>query len=148
MNYCTLSDVQDMLVQFVIDADSKPSDSQVTTDIIPMYDRYINDRLGRYYQVPITGENALMTMRRIEKYLVAAEIADRIYLGESTSQSPQGTVWRKLAEAQLTQLVQGDVILWDAQPTGETPEPEYSQISDNLSSPAATPAQFSMRMKF
>lgn len=149
MSYCTLSDVQDMLVQFVLDANSNPSDAQVTDEIIPMYDRYIDDRLGRYYQVPITGENAMLTMNRIEKYLVAAEIADRIYLGQTGSSSSQGTTWRQLAETQLTQLVQGDVILWDAQPTGETPEPEYSQVSDKLSvSTRCTPPAFSMGMKF
>ncbi|KPV42019.1 hypothetical protein [Alicyclobacillus ferrooxydans] len=149
MSYCTLSDVQDMLVQFTIDANSNPSDTQVTNEIIPMYDRYIDDRLGRYYQVPITGTNALVTMQQIEKRFVAAEIADRIYLGQTGSNSPQGANWRTLAEQQLTQLVQGDVILWDAQQTGETPEPEYSQVSDNLSvATRQTPPAFSMGMKF
>ncbi|MCL6454368.1 MAG: DUF1320 domain-containing protein [Alicyclobacillus sp.] len=149
MSYCTLQDVQDMLVQITIDANSNPSDTQVTSEIIPMYDRYIDDRLGRYYQVPITGTNALLTINRIAKYLVAAEIADRIYLGQTGSQSAQGTNWRALAEQQLTQIVQGDVILWDAQPTGETPEPEYSQVSDKLSvATRVTPPMFSMGKVF
>lgn len=148
MSYCTLSDVQDMLVQFTIDANSKPSADDVTNEIIPMYDRYIDDRMGRFYVVPITGANALSTMQRIEKYFVAAEIADRIYLGQTSSDSPQGVTWRKLAETQLTQIVQGDVILWDAQTTAETPEPEVSQISDRVSSPLAVPRQFNMGMKF
>lgn len=148
MSYCVLSDVQDMLVQFVIDANSKPSATQVTDEIIPEYDRYIDDRLGRYYQTPITGTNALKTMQRIEKYFVAAEIADRIYLGQTMSDSPQGTTWRTLAETQLTQIVQGAVLLTDAQSTAETPEPEVAQISDKLSSPLATPPQFSIGKRF
>lgn len=148
MSYCSLSDVQGLLVNITIDATSNPSDVQVTTEIIPEYDRYIDDRLGRYYQTPVTGANALLTMQRIEKYLVAAEVAERVYVGQSPSDSPQSVTWRKMAEDDLTRLVQGDIILTDAQTTSETPEPASKLISDKLSQPTAVQPMFSMGMKF
>ncbi|WDL96405.1 hypothetical protein [Alicyclobacillus sp. ALC3] len=151
MSYCAVTDVQALLVAMDIDLSTSPNITadEVTNEIIPMYDRYIDDRLGRYYQTPITGTNALLTMNRIEKYLGAAEVAQRVYVGQAPSDSPAGATWRTEAETWITQLIQGDVILWDAQPTGETPEPEYSLISDNLSGPTRqTPPAFSMGMKF
>jgi len=149
VNYCTLADVQPLITGFTITATSTVTDATVTGEIIPEMDRYIEERLGRYYQTPITGTNALLTVKRIEKYLVAAEIVERVYMGQAPSDSPQSTTWRQLAEADLKRLVNGDIILTDAQPTGETPEPEYSQVSDNLSvATRLTPPAFSMGMKF
>ena len=149
MSYCVLADVQALITGFTIDATSTITDTQVTNEIIPLYDRYINDRLGRFYQVPITGPNALLTMNRIEKYLVAAEVTERVYVGQAPAESLQSVTWRKLAEADLTRLVNGDIILTDAQPTAETPEPAASQISDNLSAATrTTPPMFSMGMSF
>lgn len=148
MSYCSLSDVQGLLVNITINSASNPSDTQVMTEIIPEYDRYIDDRLGRYYQTPITGVNALLTMQRIEKYLVAAEVMERVYVGQSPSDSPQSVTWRKMAEDDLTRLVNGDIILKDAQTTSETPEPASDQIGDKLSQPTAVQPMFSMGMKF
>lgn len=149
MSYCVLADVQALIVNMTIDANSNPSGTQVSTEIIPQYDRYIDDRLGRYYITPITGANALLTMNRIEKYLVAAEVAERIYVGESPSDSPQSMTWRKMAEDDLTRLINGGIILTDAQTTSETPEPASDQIGDKLSLPTRqTPPMFSMGMKF
>lgn len=151
MPYCAVTDVQNLLSAMNIDLSTSTniSATEVTTEIIPMYDRYLDDRLGRYYQTPITGANALLTMNRIEKYLCAAEVAERVYVGQAPSDSPAGLAWRTLAEADITRLVDGDIILFDAVPTGETPEPEYSQVSDNLSAATRqTPPAFSMGMKF
>lgn len=164
MSYCQLSDVQAMLagMNITLSTTSNVTSDQVTSEIIPMYDRYIDDRLGQYYVTPITGTNALLTMNRIEKLLCAAEVAERIYVGQAPSESPAGTDWRKQAEDMLTRLTTGDpvaakngasnrgiVILTDATPTGDTPEPISAQITDNLSSPLRqTPPAFSMGMQF
>lgn len=149
MSYCTLADVQALITNWAIDSESTPSDTTVNDEIIPEYDRYIDDRLGRYYQTPITGANALKTMNRIEKLLVAAEVSERVYVGQAPSDSTQSTTWRTAAENQITQIVEGSIILTDAQSTSETPEPASKQISDKLSQPTRqTPPMFSMGMKF
>lgn len=143
MSYCVLSDVQSLFKTFTFSTSSTVTTDEINNDIIPQYDRYLNDRLGRYYQVPITGVNALATMKMIERWLVGAEAAERIWIGQSPSESPQSSVWRKLAEDYITNIIEGAVILTDASPTGETPEPVVSQISDMLSqNPDVTPAFF------
>lgn len=151
MSYCTVTDVQNLLsaVNIKITDTSKITVTQLETEIIPEFDRYIDDRLGRYYVTPITGEKALLTMNRIEKYLVAAEVVERVYIGQTPSDSPQATTWKNFAEADLQRIIDGEIILFDAQPSGETPEQAVSMISDNLSRPGAPRPFFcGRRMEF
>lgn len=152
MSYCTVDDVQTVLAAMNINlsaATAKITTDDVTNEIIPLYDHYIDDRLGRYYQVPITGPRALLTMNRIEKYLCAAEVAQRTYVGQAPSDSPAGATWRTFAENDLKRLVDGSILLTDAQPTAETPEPEDQVISDVLSKqPTGQPAFAADRMRF
>lgn len=138
MTYCVLGDVQALITGFTITTTSTVTSAQVTTDIIPAIDRYIDDRLGKFYVTPVTGANSLLTLNRISRYLAAAEVAERVYIGQGPSESSQSTTWRQLAESDLNRLSNGDIILTDAVPTGDTPEPLSQQISDNLSSPLNT----------
>jgi len=163
MNYCALADVQSLITSFPITATSTITAATVTTDIIPAVDRYIDDRLGQYYVTPITGTNALLTINRISRLLSAAEVAERVYIGQAPADSLQSTVWRKQAEDTLSRLTTGDpaavakggtptsgmILLTDAVPTGDTPQPMSQQISDNLSSPSYTGAPlFSTQKQF
>lgn len=135
MSYAALSDVQGMIgpTGVILSATSNVTADTVVNEILPMYDRYIDDRLARYYPTPITGPNALLTVNRIEKLLASAEVVERLYVNQAPSDGPQAVVWRAQAEAMLTHIVQGDVILSDAGSTAETPEPTPSVISDGIS---------------
>lgn len=151
MSYCTLDDVQRIVssLNIEITADTNPSIDTVVNEIIPMYDSYIDDRLRILYVVPITGENALKTMNRIEKYLVAAEVIQRLYVGQTPSDSPAGATWRNFAEAELARLASGEEIMTDAIPTFDTPEAKHYLVSDKLSQPGyPTPPKFNMGMRF
>ena len=152
MNYCALADVQAMITGFTISTTSTVTQDEVNNDIIPMVSRYIDDRIGQYYVTPITGTNSLLTVNRIARLLCAAEIAERVYIGQAPSDSQQSTVWRQQAEDTLRRLTTGDptavakgapptagmIILTDAVPTGDTPEPMSAQVSDILSTPTYT----------
>jgi len=156
MNYCVLADVQSLITSFPITATSTVTANTVTNDIIPTVDRYIDDRLGQYYVTPITGTNSLLTINRISRLLSAAEVAERVYLGQAPADSLQSTAWRQQAEDTLSRLTTGGpagagkgaakggsptsgmILLTDAVPTGDTPQPMSQQISDNLSSPGYT----------
>jgi len=149
VNYCTLTDVQGLITGFTITATSTVSQDTVNNEIIPMYSRYIDDRLGKYYQTPITGTNSLLTLNRIVKQLCAAEVVERVYIGQGPSDSIQSTTWRKQAEDDLTRLANGGIILTDAVPTGDTPQPMSVLIGDNLSQATRqTPPAFSMAQRF
>ena len=163
MSYCVLVDIQGLITSFTITATSTVTQDEVNNDIIPMVDRYIDDRLGQYYVTPITGTNALLTVNRISRLLCAAEVAERVYIGQAPSESTQSTIWRQQAENTLKRLTTGDpaavakgasptagmIILTDAIPTGDTPEPMSAQVSDVLSTPAYTGQPFfSTQMKF
>lgn len=149
MSYCTLDDVNRLLIGWTIDDTSDPSATDVTNDIIPESDAEIEDRLRTYYQVPITGTNALNTMKRISTWLSASKVTERIYIGQTPSDSPQATTWRTYAENDLKRICSGEIILTDAISTDDTPESKSHQISDQLSQPGYTPGpQFSMGMKF
>lgn len=148
-DYCKLEDLDSLLTGLVINDSSNITSTQVTNEIIPDINQYMDDRLAQFYVTPITGTNALKTMNRIAKYLVAAEIMDRIYMGQTPSDSPQANTWRKLAEATLGKIVDGEIILYDAVSTGDTPESKSNLFSDKLSQPTRqTPPRFSMGMKF
>lgn len=149
MSYCTLDDVNGLLIGLTIDDNTDPSASDVTNKIIPESDLEIEDRLRVYYQVPITGTDALKTMQRISTWLTASKVTERIYIGQTPSDSPQATTWHKYAEADLKRLVDGNIILTDAVSTDDTPESKSHQISDKLSQPGYTTGpQFTMGMKF
>lgn len=132
--YCTLQDAQSLIKSFVITNSTAVTTDEVNDDIIPEVSRRIDERLGKYYVTPITGTNALITLNRIAKWYAAAEVMDRIYLGQAPSASPQSASWRGLADKDLQRIVDGDIILTDATPTGDTPEPISQKISSNLTS--------------
>lgn len=146
--YCTLADVQALIKGFVIDESQSVTPDEVNNDIIPEVSRQIDERLGMYYVTPITGTNALLTLNRISRWMAAAEVADRVYLGQAPSESPQSKVWRDLAEADLTRVEKGQILLTDATPTDDTPEAISRLISDKLSGPNSTRPKFSMGMRF
>lgn len=164
MPYCALADVQGLITGFTITTTSTVTVDTVDNDIIPMVDRYIDDRLGQYYVTPITGPNALLTINRIARLLCAAEVAERVYIGQAPADSAQSTVWRQQAEDTLARLTTGDptakaakgatptagmIILTDAVPTGDTPEPMSQKISDVLSTATYTgSALFSTQKQF
>lgn len=147
--YCSVSDVNSMITGWDISDTSNITKTEVENDIIPQVDHWIDDRLRNYYKVPITGVDALKTMNRIARWYVAAEVAERTYIGESPSDSPQSKTWRKLADDDMKRIVNGEIILTDAVPTGNTPETEVEKISDRLSVPGRAPKKkFSMGMRF
>lgn len=149
MTYCAITDVQALIKGWEIDWNSMVTTDEVTNDIIPEVSQQIDERLGKYYVTPVTGKNALLTLNRIAKWMAAAELSDRVYLGQAPSESPQAANWRTLAEADLTRLEKGDIILTDAVSTDDTPEKVSQMISSNLSNPAyCNPPKFSMGMKF
>ncbi|MFB5192656.1 hypothetical protein [Alicyclobacillus fastidiosus] len=146
--YCTLSDVQALIKGFTIDENASVTPEEVTDDIIPEVSRQIDERLGMYYVTPITGTNALLTLNRISRWMAAAEVADRVFLGQAPSESSQSKTWRDLAEADLTRVEKGQILLTDAVATDDTPEAISRLISDKLSSPTSGRPKFSMGMKF
>ncbi|WP_436664230.1 hypothetical protein ACOALA_04085 [Alicyclobacillus acidoterrestris] len=149
MSYCTLADVQGVFKAYTITDSSKVTINDVNNDILPDCDQYIDDRLGRYYVVPITGPKALLTMKRIEKYLAAAEVARRTYNGQAPSESPQANAWQTVADDEIQAIIRGDIILYDATPTDETPESRARWISDKLSNPLYRERpHFTDRMRF
>jgi hypothetical protein len=132
MPYCTIDDVQALIKSFTITATTKVSVDEVNNDIIPEVCRRIDERLGKYYQTPITGTDALITVNRIARYLAAAEVLNRLYLGEAPSASEQATQYIALAEADLDRITSGEVILTDAPTTDDTPEPLSKKIGSNV----------------
>lgn len=149
MSYCTIDDVNGLLVGFEVTNNSTISIDQVYEDIIPMGDQYIDDRLGKFYQVPITGEKALVTINRISKLLAAAEVTQRLYIGQTPANSPQASTWRTYADKDLDRIINGEILLPDAVPTADTPRAKSHLIKDNLSQPTyKTPSRFSMGMRF
>lgn len=149
MSYSTIDDVNGLLVGFEITKNSSISIDQVNNDIIPMGDQYIDDRLGKFYQTPITGEKALITIRRISKLLAAAEVTQRLYIGQTPANSPQASTWRTYADKDLDRIIDGEILLSDAVPTADTPKAKSHLIKDNLSQPTyQIPSRFSMGMKF
>jgi hypothetical protein len=149
--YCTLDDVQALLPWPLPETSTNPTSvtqSTVTDDIIPEVCRYIDDRLAQYYVTPITGEKALVTINRVARYLAAASVVERKYVGQTPSDSPQAQTYRKQAEDDLTRIVEGKIILYDAQPAADTPESRTHQVGDRLSSPLAPRPHFRTRMRF
>lgn len=149
MTYCTLADVNRMLIGTQIDDNSLLTADTVNTDILPRCDRYIDDKLGKFYQTPITGEDALVTINRIATYWSAAEVTQRIYIGQTPANSPQAATWRKYADQDLQDIIAGNILLPDAVPTADTPKPRSHLVKDKLSQPTWNePPRFSMGKRF
>lgn len=149
MSYCTLEDVNKMLVGTQITANSLLTIDTVNTDILPKCDRYIDDKLGKFYQTPITGPNALVTINRIATYWSAAEVTQRIYIGQTPANSPQAATWRKYADQDLQDIIAGNILLPDAVPTADTPKARSHLIKDQLSQPTfKEPPRFGMGKVF
>lgn len=149
MSYCTVDDINNMLVGVVITENSNISINTVNTDIIPQVMRYIDDRLGKFYQTPFTGANALITINRIAKLLAAAEVTQRYYIGQTPADSPQASTWRRYADQDIQRIIDGEIILTDAVPTADTPKARSNLFMDKLSQPTyTTPPRFSMGKKF
>jgi hypothetical protein len=149
MTYCTLADVNKMLIGTQINDNSLLTADTVNTDILPRCDRYIDDKLGKFYQTPITGEDALVTINRIATYWSAAEVTQRIYIGQTPANSPQAATWRKYADQDLQDIIAGNILLPDAVPTADTPKPRSHLVKDKLSQPTWNePPRFSMGKRF
>lgn len=149
MSYCTSDDVNKLLIGSQITENTNPTLDTLNNEIIPMGDRYIDDHLGKYYETPITGPNALVTINRIAKYWCAAEVTQRIYIGQTPANSPQAATWRGYADKDLNDIIAGNILLPDAVPTADTPKARSHLIKDQLSQPTFTePARFSMGKVF
>ena len=144
MPYCTIDDINNGgFFKFDVTAmttliNKQPARTVINDDIIPLVDSKIDDELRMYYAVPVdatVSPKATLTLNRIAKWYVAAEIASRIYLQQGTSDSPQSQTWRALADAEIVKIQTKGNYLADAVKSADSPDRVSDLISDNLSQP-------------
>lgn len=159
MNYCTLDDINsggffhyDLTSPATL-INKQPAPTVITNDIIPQVTAQIEDALRMYYVVPVdptVSPLATLTLKRIAKWYAAGEIAQRLNLAQTPSDSKQGVTWRQLADADIVKCATIGNYLADAVKSADSPDVKSDLISDNLSNPtdSCNVPHFKTRMRF
>lgn len=134
MAYCAVSDVQPFFPQVQFNAQTPVTLTDVTALCNVEIPNYIDRRLSKFYQVPITGSNSLQLLNTVAKKLVASEIAARLMMSGAMQESAVGKGWRAEAEAVLKDLGNSVIVLDDAVVVADTPT-KWSQMFTNGTDP-------------
>ena len=112
MAYSTVADVQKLFANITFDGTTPVTDADITNVHIPNADAYIDARLRRFYETPITASGDLGLLRLISMNLAAGFVAEVLY---ETSSQPNDQAsarrHRETAERLLDGVLRGDLTL-------------------------------------
>ena len=116
MSYSIYTDVQSEFKNIIFNASSSVTDTEVT-EFISQEDAYIDSKLGKIYEIPITGTESLKVVKKISIMLVAGRIW-KIIEKTGIDEESKGTVLIKKAEDMLDAILAEKIILEDATKVG------------------------------
>jgi len=105
MAYATLANIQALIKWVTFSASSKVTSTEVTDIHIAEADAYIDSKLGKKYQVPITNATDVKILQFISARLAAVKIAEILVLQTSGEMPAIVTRWYDDANKRLEEIL-------------------------------------------
>ncbi len=116
MAYCTTTHVSGEFKGVTLSSSTTPTDTTVER-FIAEADAEIDSKVGLKYETPVTGTTALIVVRQISIWLVAARVKEifKVKTGASSAEQEarEGDL-RKMAMDRLDRIAKGEELLPDA----------------------------------
>lgn len=111
MAYSALADVQRLIKWVEFDATSKVTSTEVTTYFIAEADTFIDAKLSRVYEVPITDSDDIDILKYISCRIAACEIANVLIVQANGDLSEIVQRWCEQAKERLLDILTQDILL-------------------------------------
>jgi len=111
MAYSALADVQRLIKWVTFDATSKVTATEVTNYFIAEADTFIDSKLARVYEVPITNSDDIEIIKYISCRMAACEIAHVLILQADGDLPEIASRWCEQAKDRLLAILTQDILL-------------------------------------
>lgn len=89
MAYTTVTKVKALFRNFTSNSSNQAVTDSTISDWIAEVDARINSRIGRFYQMPITGEESLLILQKISNLMVACQMDNTLNTYTDAQKKPE-----------------------------------------------------------
>jgi|GEM_PF-6139109 len=133
MAYHSQSDVEGLLKLTGNTGFTFSSTSRITSTELAVYiadtDRYIDNRLAKYYVTPVTDAAAVAILKPVAAQLTAAKCWRILYAAQQ-GESNKAKEWEKLSEGVLSMIISDQMVFGSATKAGSVNSP-WSSMADS-----------------